>query len=216
MLTTPSIVPAVLETTFTGFSERVKTLEPLFSYIHIDVMDGQFVTAKSFSEIEKVTELKTSLKFELHLMVNRPIAEMERWAKVRNVFRVIFHAECEDSLALCIAEAKLHGWEAGIALNPETPLEAVDSFFEDVAVIQCMTVQPGRQGAPLVPSVLKKIREFTALTERPLCAVDGGVNGDTILEFKNAGVDIVNVGSALTLAPNVGNAYQELKNICLI
>jgi ribulose-phosphate 3-epimerase len=98
-------------------------------------------------------------------------------------------------------------------LNPETKLERAESYFNLIDVVQFMTVNPGQQGAPFVPEVLGKIKRFTALKKRPLCAVDGGVNKNTITELKSAGVEIFNVGSAIMKAEDVEKVIKELSNL---
>jgi ribulose-phosphate 3-epimerase len=98
-------------------------------------------------------------------------------------------------------------------LNPETKLERAESYFNLIDVVQFMTVNPGQQGAPFVPEVLGKIKRFTALKKRPLCAVDGSVNKNTVTELKSAGVEIFNVGSAIMKAEDVEKVIKELSNL---
>jgi ribulose-phosphate 3-epimerase len=203
------IAPALLNTTFEDFACDVKKVEGLFSYAQIDVMDGEFVPNTSFSEIEKINDLHSPLKWELHLMVKNPLAELEKWARINNVFRVIFHAE-SDGAAAVIAWARERNLEVGVALNPETPLEKISGYMEQLNVVQFMTVHPGRQGNPFLPEVGERIKVFTTIAEHPLCAVDGGVNTTTIPMLKNWGVDIANVGSALMKAPDITKAHQQL------
>jgi ribulose-phosphate 3-epimerase len=167
------VTPAILATTFEEFKEQLEKIAPFFDTAHIDVMDGVFVKNISFQEIEKILEMQSKLKFELHLMVEHPAEEMMRWKNVPNVFRALFHIETLDSPEECIELAKEHKWECGLVLNPETKLERAESYFNLIDVVQFMTVNPGQQGAPFVPEVLGKIKRFTALKKRPLCAVDG-------------------------------------------
>lgn len=206
------IIPSVLETDFTEFKRQLKRMEPYFTYIQIDVMDGVFVESKSFPEVDQVKNIDTPLQYELHLMVQNPLEEMRRWQANDKVFRVLFHAEAHDPRG-AFNFAKREGWEMGMVLNPETPLSAIAEFLPKLDAVQFMTVHPGRQGNPFIPEVLEKIKAFTALTERPLCLVDGAVNKDTIKSLRSAGVDIVYPGSALCAAPDVEQAYQELKNL---
>ncbi|MBI5728939.1 MAG: hypothetical protein HY983_01675 [Candidatus Magasanikbacteria bacterium] len=204
------IIPSVLVATFAEFERQVHRLEAFFPYIQIDVMDGKFVAATSFQDIERVNTLETTLQFEVHLMVENPVEEMRKWRTVESVFRVLFPVETE-SVERSISFAKKEGWEIGLVLNPETPLSAAEKYFPSVDVVQFMTVHPGRQGSPFIPEVKEKIKAFIALSKRPLCAVDGAVNKTTICGLKDAGVDIVYPGSAFMQAEDVGKAYQELK-----
>ncbi len=205
------IAPTILVSTFEEFAKQVAKLKGQFDYAQIDVMDGRFVANKSFTEIEKINKLKAKIKFELHLMVEDPLKEMKKWREVKNIFRVIFHLESKAEPAECVSFARGEGWEVGIALNPDTPLSDVRPFIEKIDVLQFMTVYPGRQGAPFVPKVLDKIREFTKLKPRPPCAVDGAVNKNNIRSLAELGVEIFNVGSYLTRASDPTKAAVELK-----
>lgn len=211
----PVITLTILTDTFAEFARQARIAETIFPYIQIDVMDGQFVPNTSFAEREEINSLNLKLKFELHLMVERPLAEMRGWLGVNNVFRVIFPIEAKDNPDDCITFARQQGWEVGIVLNPNTLLTAVSPYLKKIDVLLFMTVYPGAQGAPFERKVLEKIKEFTKLSERPLCAVDGAVNPTTITDLKNAGVEIFNVGSFFTKAVDMQTAYNELRNLAL-
>lgn len=205
--------PALLDQTFEDFAVDVKKVEGLFSYAQIDVMDGEFVPNISFPNIEKINDLHSPLRWELHLMVTNPLAEMQKWSEVKNIFRVIFHSESKDSPKDCIAFARGKCWEVGMAFNPKTGLEIATPHFDQLNVVQFMTVTPGKQGGVFLSEVGEKIKTFTALTKRPLCAVDGGVNTETITQLKEWNVDIANIGSALLRAPDIAEAYRNLTTL---
>ena len=90
---TYKIVPALLRTDFEDFKNDLHRVESFAEYAQIDVMDGVFVPTKSFSEIDEINNLKSTTKFELHLMVEHPLVELKKWIDVKNIFRVIFHIE---------------------------------------------------------------------------------------------------------------------------
>jgi ribulose-phosphate 3-epimerase len=207
------ITPAILTNSFEDFAHQLKRADPSFDYVHIDVMDGQFVKNTSFQDIEKINSIKTKLKFELHLMAEHPIEEMIHWKSIKNIFRVLCHMESLDSPEECIEFAKGEHWEVGLVLNPDTALHRAESYFNLIDVVQFMTVYPGRQGAPFIPETEQKIKSFTKLKQRPECAVDGSVNKETIGLLKSWGVEICNVGSALVKAQNIEEAYKELHKI---
>lgn len=206
------IIPSVLESDLAEFKRQLKRMEPYFPYIQIDVMDGRFVPNVSFQEVEQIKNIKTSLRYELHLMVEKPVEEMRKWQTIDSVFRVLFHVETEE-VQRSISFAKKEGWEIGLVLNPETPFSAVEKYLTSLDVLQFMTVHPGRQGSLFIPEVLEKIKAFTILKKRPLCLADGAVNKNTIKSLRDAGVDIACPGSALCEAKNVGKALEELKKI---
>lgn len=207
------ITPAILTDNFTEFTRQVALVESLFSYAQIDVMDGKFVKATSFSEIDLVSDIKTGLRYELHLMVDDPYEELLRWGNVRNVFRIVFHAEAHSDPGAVIEEARARGLEVGVALNPETPISRIETYVHDVDLVQFMTVHPGQQGAQFLPEMKNKIIEFTARPHRPRVAVDGGINPTTIREVLAWGVEICNVGSFLMKSSSLPEALAELRTV---
>ncbi|MEK7624802.1 MAG: hypothetical protein AAB467_00455 [Patescibacteria group bacterium] len=207
-----AIIPAILTESFEDLRRQIRRVDGLFPFVHLDVMDGEFVRKKSFFEVEKIPGIGTSLQYELHLMVNSPLTEMKKWQHTPNVSRVIIHRESPASVEECRAFAKAHSWEFGMALNPDTPLEVAIPYFKDLDYLLFMTVFPGRQGAPFQESVLPKIRQFLSHEGHPRFGVDGGINSTTIHNFRNLNADFLDVGSALMLAPDIEKAYLELKN----
>lgn len=210
----PKIIPAILTSNFQDFASQVKKLESVFKLAQIDVMDGEFVAGRSFAETEKINGLKTKLNFELHLMVENPLEEMEKWSDIKNITRVIFHLEAAPNPVEVINSLRGQCAQVGLALNPETPLTILEPYYKLVDVVLFMTVRPGTQGAKFLPEVGDKIKEFNKLTKnsghRPLVAVDGGINKHNIAGVKSWGVDIFYVGSALTRAKNLKKSYEEL------
>lgn len=206
----PVIAPAILATTLPDFERQLARVEGLVPYVHVDIMDGQFVPTQSFAEVEAVAHLHTKLPFELHLMVNEPLDYLERWADIGQVFRALIHVE-SNGVSAAIARARELSWQTGLVLNPETALTALDPFMKLVDVLQFMSVHPGRQGAPFVPAVLEKIKHFTTKNSYPHCAVDGAVSTGTIGALRAAGVEIFAVGSALSQAPDFRAALANLK-----
>lgn len=204
------IIPSILVSTLDEFVRQLRRMEPFFPYVQIDVMDGKFVEGTSFAEVAKVPDIDTTLKYELHLMVENPLAEMQKWAANPRVFRAIFPIEAKDDPKQCIRYARERGWQVGIVLSPDTPLSAVAPYYSLIDVVLFMTVYPGKQGQPFVHKVKEKIKSFTSLPQRPLCSVDGAVNVSTIGALAKLGVDIVAPGSALTKAENVKKVCAEL------
>lgn len=183
------------------------------SVIQIDIMDGQFVASQSFSDLERINELNSPAKFEIHLMVKHPLIWIAKLKEVKNITRVIFHIESDDDPKKCLDEIIKNGWKAGIAIKAETPLEKVSPYYDIVDEILFMTVNPGQQGGEFLPSVREKILNFTALQNRPLCAVDGGLNETNILEVKDWGVEIFGIGSAIAKTANPAKEYYKFMSL---
>lgn len=207
------IAPAVLAHTFQEFEMQMKKIDVgIFPYVHIDVMDGKFVPHTSFGELEKINDLNIGLPFELHLMVNDPLTELEKWADIGNVFRVIFHVESPENLEVAMSLAEDTECGVGLALNPDTTLTKLLPYLDRIDLVQFMTVIPGKQGAVFQEKVLSKIAEFTTSREGVLISVDGSVNAKTIPELKQCGVDIYTVGSAIMQSPDVTKTFEQLKS----
>ena len=180
--------------------------------IHLDVMDGHFVDNLTFGPgaIEALRS-HSSLPFHSHLMISRPLAYAERFAQAGSDL-IVFHVEADDDPRAVIAEIERAGKRAGIALNPETPADAVLPFLEAVDLLLVMTVHPGWGGQAFLYEVLPKLRELRTEIDRReldlLIGIDGGVNLDTIGVAHASGGDVLVVGSALystagDLAPTV-------------
>ena len=213
------IVPTLLVPTYNELAKQLKKVKPFFDYAQLDIMDGQLVENKSFNYNEDRNfskffndEIKIKLKYELHLIVKNPLNEIAKWKKVKNVFRVIFHIEADDDPAKIIAKICANGWQAGIALNPETPLRKITPYLNLIDVVLFMTVHPGQQGASFLPEVGEKIKIFNTGggTTKPIIAVDGGINANNIAMVKSWGVEVFNIGSVLMNAKDIKKAYKEL------
>jgi len=204
------IIPAILVPTFDQFKIQINRLAGLFELVQIDVMDGEFVPNKSFEEIEKITEIKKLPDLELHLMVKHPMAELEKWAEIKNIKKIIFHIESDENPSQTINFARGKCWQTGIAINPETTIKKIMPYLPMVNEVLFLTVNPGKQGSPFLPEVGEKIKEFAKLDPRPLIAVDGGINESNIAEVKSWGAEIFCVGSYLTMAEDIKIARDKL------
>lgn len=207
------IIPAILVKTFSEFAAQLEKVEGLCPLVQIDVMDGVFVANKSFEDIEKINELKTNAKFDLHLMVADPAAELEKWKGIKNISRVVFHAEANGDHRRTVGLIRGQCWQAGLALNPATPLSAALPYLPIIDELLFMTVEPGTQGAKFLPEIGEKIKEFKKQEKGPFLAADGGINKNTIAQVKSWGIDIFYVGGAITRAKDAQMAYTELSEI---
>jgi ribulose-phosphate 3-epimerase len=204
------IVPAILTSNFDEFKEQIARVSPFFSLVQIDVMDGEFVANKSFEEVDQINEIPNLPDLELHLMVKHPLEEMKKWDKVKNIRKIIFQIESADDPLQVLGAVSGRCAQAGIAINPETPLTAIEPCLERANEILFLTVHPGKQGAEFLPEVGKKIRDLSARPNRPLIGVDGGITAKNIAEVASWGVDIFRIGSAITMSKNIETAASEL------
>lgn len=207
----PLIIPAILTTDFEEFKSQLERVSPFFPLVQIDVMDGEFVANKSFEEIDRINEIPNLPDFELHLMVSHPLEEIKKWENIKNIRKIIFHVESADDPLQVLGAISGRCSQAGIALNPETPLSDVEPYLDRANEILFLTVHPGQQGAEFLPKVGSKIAELSARPNRPLIGVDGGITPQNIAEVESWGVDVFCIGSALTLSQNIETAVTELQ-----
>ena len=209
----PLIVPAILTDNFATFKEQLAKISGHFSSVQIDVLDGKFLPNKTFSEREELKDVNSEAYFELHLMVKDPVAEIDKWKEIDSVTNAVFHIEADVNPEECIKIIRQNNWKVGLALNPETPIAKIMPYVNLVDEVLFMTVHPGQQGAPFLPEVLEKIKEFKKLGLTITCAADGGINKTTIKSVVDAGAEKLYIGGAITRAEDVEKAHEELTNI---
>jgi ribulose-phosphate 3-epimerase len=180
--------------------------------IHLDVMDGHFVDNLTMGPVVvEAVRPRSALPFHSHLMISRPLAYAERFAQAGSDL-IVFHVEAGDDPRSVIGEIERAGKRPGIALNPETPADAVMPWLDQVDLLLVMTVHPGWGGQAFLHDALPKLRTLRDEIERRgldlEVGVDGGVNLETIGAAHESGGDVLVVGSALystagDLAPTV-------------
>lgn len=196
------IAPSILSADFAKLGENIKTVEQAgIRYLHIDVMDGLFVPSISFgmpiiSSVRKITDMV----FDVHLMIENPERYIEEFAKC-GADIITVHAEACKHLDRVITQIKEAGCKAAVALNPATPLSAVEYVLDKLDMVLVMSVNPGFGGQKYIPYSTEKIKSLKKMIEDKglsvLIEVDGGVNASNAAEIMEAGVDIAVMGSAV-------------------
>lgn len=184
-------------------------------YIHIDIMDGKFVSNKTWttSEVKKFTSYST-LPLEVHLMVNNPSKYIEDYA-LMNTSVIIFHYEAVKDINEMINKVKLYGLKVGIAINPETNINVLIPYLNMIDEVLIMSVHPGKSGQSFIEESLEKISVLKNIilehNYKTIISVDGGINNETGLLCKDAGVD--ELVSASYIHKDIINNIKTLKNI---
>lgn len=184
-------------------------------YIHIDIMDGKFVGNKTWttSEVKKFTSYST-LPLEVHLMVNNPSKYIEDYA-LMNTSIIIFHYEAVKDINEMINKVKLYGLKVGIAINPETNINVLIPYLNMIDEVLIMSVHPGKSGQSFIEESLEKISVLKNIilehNYKTIISVDGGINNETGLLCKDAGVD--ELVSASYIHKDIINNIKTLKNI---
>jgi ribulose-phosphate 3-epimerase len=200
------IVPSILADNTDDFLMRLKQAESFSDYAQIDLMDGIFVSSRSFPE-EAINDIMTSLSFEVHLMVKNPSEFISRIDNP-HLKKVIFHFESDVEHTDFINKMKQRGLSVGIAIKPKTEIEEFRVVGEKVDTLLFLTVDPGTYGSPFKPEVLEKIGKTRQVFKDKTIAADGGVSLDNLKSFLDAGVDYVCIGSRIFLSGNPKENYE--------
>lgn len=212
------LAPSILSADFSRLGECVCQIEKAGAdIIHVDVMDGHFVPNISFgAAVMKSLCGKTGMPFDVHLMIEDPDRYLEDFI-TDNTEYITVHAEACVHLHRTIQHIKSSGAKAGVAVNPATPLSAVEYVLEDVDMILIMSVNPGFGGQKFISSVLPKIRNLDELRRENnldfTIEIDGGINPDNVKTVTDAGVDIVVAGSSVFGAADIEARVKEFREI---
>lgn len=179
-------------------------------FLHIDVMDGKFVNNTKFTkEMVKDIISISKKKIDLHLMVE-DLDLIKEYALLKPDM-LTFHVEVIDDFKI-IDYVKSHGIKVGLAINPETKIDKLAQYVDDIDLVLFMSVTPGEGGQEFKEEVIDKIINFKKLAPKDLIiSIDGGVNNKTVSLCKYAGCDMVVSGSFITNSSNYSDRINELK-----
>lgn len=182
--------------------------------IHLDVMDGQFVPPITFGDgLARSVVHMVDLPVEAHLMVDNPERQIEAFSKA-GCFRIICHVEATRHVHRLVLQMKEHGVEAGIAINPGTPVSAIEPILPMLDLVLVMTVNPGYGGQAFIPACLEKVQELRELRPEVMIEVDGGIDPLTIKQAQDAGANLFVVGSFLQKTVTIPDAVVDLERAC--
>jgi len=211
----PVILPSLLLCDFGNLEREVRRLEEAgVKGLHLDVMDGNFVPNLSFGfpVIEAFRKL-TDLTLDVHLMISNPQDYLQRYVEAGADVLTI-HVEAVDDPAPLLEEIRALGAGAGLALNPPTPLEAIEQALPLCDLVLVMSVMPGFGGQTFDDIALDKLRTLRSqLGDEVLLEVDGGVNTETIASCCEAGAGLLVVGSAISTQSDYGASVAELRQL---
>lgn len=217
MARTPLIAPSILSADFGRLAEEVRAIEDAgCDLVHVDVMDGRFVPNITIGPlVVKAVKERAQRPLDVHLMIVEPEKYVEAFVDAGADILTV-HAEASPHLHRTIQQIRKAGAKPAVALNPSTPLSAIEYVLEDLDMVLVMSVNPGFGGQSFIPSALPKIRKLRQMAdERGLAdfwiEVDGGIGPKNVAEVAAAGANVFVAGSAVFNTPSYADAIRSIR-----
>ena len=184
-------------------------------WFHLDVMDGIFVPNISFGmPIVKAIRKMTSKPLDVHLMITKPERYIEKFIDLGSDI-ISFHIEATDKLEENINLIKSKNVKAGIAINPDTPINSLSNIITKIDLVCLMGVFPGFAGQNFIENTLNRLKELKELIQdsksKALIEVDGGVKADNYMDLRSLGADVLVAGSYIFNSENYNEVIKKLK-----
>ena len=210
--------PSLLSADVGNLAAELSALEAAgLRWMHWDVMDGRFVPNITFGQhVIRQLRKRSGLFFDVHLMIVEPENYLFEF-QAAGADMLVVHAEATRHLQRTLAEIRRLGMKAGVALNPATPLSALEYVLEDVDMILLMSVNPGFGGQSFIEQTINKVIKLKKLitdsNANTLIEIDGGVNFETGKRLVEAGADALVAGSFVFNSPDPAENIKGLKEL---
>lgn len=211
----PAVLPSLLLCNFGNLEQEVRQLEEAgVRALHLDVMDGRFVPNLTYGmPIVEAFRRLTDLPLDVHLMIEQPQQYIRQFYDA-GADIITIHAEAVDSPSEVLSQIRDLDCGAGLAINPDTSVESIESSLPLCDLVLVMSVHAGFGGQSFQPIALEKLRRLKQLVpEETLLEVDGGVNGKTIRDCQAAGAQLLVVGSAIFREADYREAVRNLTDL---
>ena len=214
----PIIAPSLLSANFLDLGKDCEMLnESQADWYHLDVMDGRFVPNLSYGlpVIEQLRKASTKF-FDVHLMILEPEKYTAAFKKAGADMLTVHYEACTH-LHRNVQEIKSMGMQAGVALNPHTPVAVLEDILQDLDMVLIMSVNPGFGGQQFIPQTIQKIAKLKKMIRErklpTLIEIDGGINLDNAPSILEAGADVLVAGNTVFRAPDPKEMIAKLKSL---
>lgn len=210
------IAPSLLAADFLNLEKAVELVNSYADLFHMDVMDGVFVPNISFGfPVVKAVAAKAEKELDVHLMITDPMNYAIKFAQIPNVGWVSFHINASPNPSALLVALKQEGVKAGLAINPDIPVETLYPYLDLCDFVVIMGVYAGFGGQSFIESTLDKVRavknEIKARGLKVLVQVDGGVKTNNARTIVDAGADILVAGTAVFAAEDPAQVIEAMR-----
>jgi ribulose-phosphate 3-epimerase len=208
------VAPSILSADFGRLGEEIQSVRPVSKYLHVDVMDGHYVRniTVGVPVIKSIRKISTHI-FDVHLMIENPLEYIAAFSDA-GADIITLHIETMDDPQKGIDAIHNLGKLAGLSVHPDTPVEALFPYLDQLDLVLIMSVRPGFGGQEFIPESFERIRivrkQLDRIGSKALLSVDGGISSRNAADVVNAGARLLVVGSAVFESENPKSAVEEI------
>ena len=210
------MAPSLLSADFSRLDEEVRAAERAGADLfHLDVMDGRFVPNLTFGPlIVRAVRKLTALPLDTHLMIEEPDRYISQFADAGSDV-ITIHVEASTGVRRDLRTIRAKGKKSGLTLNPDTPVEKIVDYFDEIDLLLVMSVFPGFAGQSFMPDVLSKVVDARRIRDEKgfdfVIEIDGGINPATSVRAKESGAEILVAGSSVFGSADYAEAIRAIR-----